>query len=120
MPAYDYALIRVVPNVCWGDCTTVGAIVQCRQKRFIGVAWREDPARLAARVDGLNADLLARYLGAMERVAAGEGPIGKYPPSERFHWLTATRSTSVQASAVHTGVTEDPAAALAALVAKLG
>jgi hypothetical protein len=31
-------------------------------------------------------------------------------PSERFHWLTAPRSTAVQPGPIHAGVTDDPAA----------
>ena len=119
MPAFDYALIRVVPRVPLGDGETVGAILQCRQKRFIGIAWAQPPEALAERFASLNADLVARYCRAMERVAEGEGPIGKYTASERFHWLTATRSTVLQCSPVHTGQTNDPAAALGDLVAQL-
>ena len=33
-------------------------------------------------------------------------------PSERFHWLVAPRSTMLQTSPVHAGVTDDPAATL--------
>ena len=112
VPAYDYALIRVVPRVHLASGETVGVILQCRQKRFIGVRWAEAPEALAARWPGLGAGLLTRYLRAMEQMASGEGPLGVYPPSERFHWLTATRSTVVQPSPVHTGMDDDPEAAL--------
>jgi hypothetical protein len=37
----------------------------------------------------------------------------------RFGWLTAPRSTVVQAGPVHSGVTTDPAAELEKLVRKL-
>jgi hypothetical protein len=46
---------------------------------------------------------------------AAAGPIAALSPSERFHWLVAPRSTSIQTSAVHAGVADDPAAALAHL-----
>jgi hypothetical protein len=51
-------------------------------------------------------------------VCAGEpaaGPIAALPPSERFHWLVAPRSTAIQTSAVHSGIADDPEAALARL-----
>ena len=120
MPAFDYALIRVVPRVHTGDGVTVGVIAQCRQERFIGVAWREDLGQIAARWPELGADLVARYLDAVRLTAEGAGPIGRFPPSERFHWLTAPRSTVVQCSPVHTGVTDDPEASLEAILATLG
>ena len=40
------------------------------------------------------------------------GPIGKLSQAERFHWLVAPRSTVVQTSPVHSGLCDDPAAAL--------
>jgi hypothetical protein len=38
----------------------------------------------------------------------GSGPIGELAPAERFRWLTATRSTVVQTSKVHPGITDNP------------
>jgi Protein of unknown function (DUF3037) len=40
------------------------------------------------------------------------GDLGKLPFRERFHWLTAPRSSSVQTSPVHTGRCRDLEAAL--------
>ena len=62
------------------------------------------------------------HLETLERVAAGEatgGPIAALEASERFHWLTAPSSTIVQTSPVHTGLTDDPAAELEHLFARL-
>jgi hypothetical protein len=38
------------------------------------------------------------------------------PQAERFHWLTAPRSTIIQPSPVHSGLCTDPAAALTHLL----
>jgi hypothetical protein len=38
---------------------------------------------------------------------------------ERFRWLTAPRSTVVQAGPVHTGLTDDPEAEVGRLLARL-
>ena len=62
------------------------------------------------------------HLEALVRVAEGDpraGPIAAMPPSERFGWLVAPSSTMIQPSEVHTGLSEDPAATLAALFAEL-
>ncbi|MBN8493871.1 MAG: DUF3037 domain-containing protein, partial [Burkholderiales bacterium] len=47
------------------------------------------------------------------------GALGRLSPRERFHWLVAPRSTSVQVSAVHTGRCRDLDAALDDLMRKL-
>lgn len=118
MPSYDYALVRAV-DVVTGDAVTVGVVLSCRQARFLGVRWvRSDAGRL-----GLDADLLRRAVSAFGAVAEGgpgAGPVGRLPPSERFHFLTAVRSTALQASPVRTGLADDPAAALDRIAGQIG
>ena len=65
--------------------------------------------------------LVGRFLAALEAVAAGgadAAPIGLLPPSERFHWLTAPRSTVLQPGPVRGGRATDPAEAFEALWAE--
>lgn len=117
--AYDYALVRAV-HVPTGDAQTLGVVLSCRQRRFLDCALR--PAT-ACRLPGVDPALLARSLQALERVVRGgpdAAPIGLLPPSERFHWLTAARSSTLQPSAVRTGVTDDPAAELARIARAIG
>ncbi len=112
MPAFDYALVRAV-WVPTGDAVTVGVVLQCRQARFLDARLADGAD--AAQALGLDTDLLARALRSVRQIVAGgpeAGPVGRLPASERFHFLTATRSTALQPSPVRTGVTDDPAAAL--------
>ncbi len=120
--AFDYALLRVVPSVPVGDGEVVGVVLQARQARFLGVRIVHAPAMLAARWPGLDAALLSRYVTAFAAVAAGgreAAPLGLLPPSERFHWLTARRSTVLQTSPIRTGLTDDPGAMLDHIAASL-
>ncbi|MDE6556109.1 MAG: DUF3037 domain-containing protein, partial [Duncaniella sp.] len=58
----------------------------------------------------LPAETLLRQLRSFAAVAAGEksaGPIAELPPEERFRWLTAVRSTWLQTSRPHPGLTAD-------------
>ena len=119
MRPYDYALIQCV-DVATGDARTVGVVLSCRQARFLGV--RVVDSAPAADALGLDAGLLARSLGAFLEVARGgpgAGPVGRLPASERFHFLTATRSTSLQTTPVRTGLEADPEAALDRLEGRL-
>ena len=120
MPAFDYATVRAV-RVPTGDAVTVGAVLSCRQARFLEVVLADGSA--AAERLGLDAALLDRGLRAFAAVAEGGpdgGPVGRLPASERFHFLTATRSAALQTSPVRTGTTDDPAAALRDLAQSLG
>lgn len=125
MPApspFDYAIIRVVPRVERGECLNAGVILYCRTRRFLAAALDLDPARLAALDPTADAAEIQAHLDSLARIATGgadSGPIGRLPQSERFHWLTAPRSTIIQPSPVHPGRCVDPAAALAHLLATL-
>ena len=113
--SYDYAVLRVVPHVYLGTFVPVGVMVHARTADFLAMRVIADTAQLHARVPGIDAELLARYLRACQLVCDGEasaGPVALAPPSERFHWLTAPRSDVIQSSPVHSGMTEDPRAAL--------
>lgn len=118
--AYDYAVLRLVPDVCRGARFNVGAVLHSRTAGFLAVRTRLDAAVLRACAPHLDADLLGTYLAALETIGRGgaaAGPIGLLPPSERFHWLTAPRSTVIQPGAVRGGRSADVAAAFEALFA---
>jgi hypothetical protein len=119
---FTYLILRVVPSVERGERFNVGVVLFCRQRGFLGARVTLDRARLAALAPGVSADELAEYLAALARVAQGDqdaGPIAALPPSERFGWLAAPSSTTVQASDVHTGLSADPEGTLNALFRRL-
>jgi hypothetical protein len=112
---FQYAIVRVVPRIERGECLNAGVILYCRRLAFLGAKTGLDEAALAALAPGCDPDEVRAQLETLERVAAGAedgGPIAGLDPSERFHWLTAPSSTIVQSSAVHTGLTSDPAGEL--------
>ncbi len=119
---FQYAIVRVVPRVERGECVNAGVVLFCRPRRFLAARVALDVARLRAVAPDVDLDGLRGHLDALERIAAGDpraGPIAALPASERFHWLVAPSSTIIQCSAVHTGLSDDPAAELERLVTQL-
>ncbi|HET9015754.1 MAG TPA: DUF3037 domain-containing protein [Thermomicrobiaceae bacterium] len=120
--SFDYAIIRVVPDVERGECVNAGIILFCRTAGFLGVRIGLDTGRLLALAPAIDLPEVERELAHLVRVADGDpaaGPIARLSRSERFHWLVAPRSTVIQPSAVHTGLCDDPRAALERLVTSL-
>jgi hypothetical protein len=119
---FQYAMVRVVPDVERGECLNAGVIVFCRPRRFLAARVALDETRLRALDPDVDLEAVRAHLSAVERIAAGDpsaGPIAALPASERFHWLVAPASTIVQAGPVHTGLTSDPRLELDKLFAKL-
>lgn len=108
---FEYAVVRVVPRVEREEFINAGIILYCRDRRFLGVKFSVDEHRLHALCPLLDIEELKEHLHAFEQIALGHqdaGPIARLDLAGRFRWLTATRSTVVQASKVHPGLCADP------------
>lgn len=119
---FEYAVIRVVPRVEREEFMNVGVILYCAKQGFLQVRYELNETRLLAFSPMLDRAELTERLQAFERICAGRhegGPIGQLPTAARFRWLTATRSTVVQTSAVHPGLCLDPQVTLTRLFDQL-
>ncbi|MFB7918762.1 DUF3037 domain-containing protein [Streptomyces sp. NPDC056061] len=110
---FEYALLRVVPRVQRGEFFNAGVVVYCRARSFVAARTHLDEAKLkvldpAADVVGVRA-----ALHAVEGVCRGgedAGQAARDDAGRRFRWLIAPRSTVIQPSPVHSGLTSDPEA----------
>jgi hypothetical protein len=119
---FAYAVVRVVPRVERGERLNAGIVLLCRPRRFLGAAIELDEARLRALDPACDVDEVRAHLDLIRRIAAGApdaGPLAVLSKAERFHWLVAPSSTVIQPSAVHAGLTSDPAATLEHLLRTL-
>lgn len=119
---YEYALIRVVPRTDRGETLNVGLILYCQDHAVLIARAHVDDARLRALwpdidLGGVRAAVAA--IGALcDRPAEGTAREGG-GLGARFRWLTAPRSTVVQTSAVHAGLTDDPGREADAMLRRL-
>jgi hypothetical protein len=108
---YDYAVFRVVPRVEREEFVNVGVIVSCPARDFLEARVELDEQRLMALDSALDVESIRAHLATIPAICAGgeqAGPIGQLSQRERFHWLVAPRSTTIQISPVHTGWCENP------------
>ena len=116
---FEYAVLRVIPRVERGEFINAGVVLYCQVERFLGARVHLDPARLKALDPDADLEAVRAHLEAVRSVCAGGpevGAVGRLPLGERFGWLVAPRSTVVQPSPVHTGLTDDPEAELERLL----
>jgi Protein of unknown function (DUF3037) len=109
---FQYAVVRVVPQVERGECVNAGVVVFARTCDFLEMRVDLSRSRLTALAPSADYDDLSGRLDGLARIAAGDetaGPIARLDQHQRFHWLVAPSSTVIQPSAVHTGICDDPA-----------
>jgi hypothetical protein len=113
--SYDYAIVRVVPRVEREEFVNVGVIVSCPARDFLQARIELDEQRLKALDPAIDIEAIRSHLASIPAICAGGsagGPIGRLSRRERFDWLVAPRSTTIQTSKVHTGRCSDPGALL--------
>jgi hypothetical protein len=112
---FEYAVIRVVPQVEREEFINVGVILYCAKLNFLEARWALNEKLMTQFAPNLDLAELKQNLCAFDIISKGGpdgGTIGMMDMPGRFRWLTATRSTILQPSSVHPGFTNDAKAML--------
>lgn len=107
---YEYAIIRVVPVVEREEFVNAGVILFCKKEKFIRLKFHLREDRIMSLIPNADVAEIRKNLEAFYNIAAGNkegGPIACLDEAERFRWLTAVRSASIQTSRPHPGVCDD-------------
>jgi hypothetical protein len=120
LSSYEWCVLRVVPRVERCEFVNAGVVVYSQTHDVLAAAIELDDDRVLALAPDLDLVVVRRHLALVAAVCAGEHPpTAELPMGQRFRWLTAPRSTMVQPSPVHTGLTADPLLELAALLDRM-
>lgn len=107
---YEYAVIRVLPIVEREEFVNVGIILFCKKAKFIKVHYTVDEAKLLMFYKDLDIEQIKLNLQSLEGIANGNkqcGPIAQLDVPSRFRWLSAVRSSAIQLSRPHPGLSDD-------------
>lgn len=107
---YEYAVIRVLPVVERDEFLNAGIILFCKQAKFISVLFKLNEEKLQMLSKDLDLDQIKQNLNAFVNIALGKdkcGSIGLMDLPSRFRWLTAVRSSVIQTSRPHPGLSKN-------------
>ncbi|NDW17324.1 DUF3037 domain-containing protein [Dysgonomonas sp. 216] len=107
---YEYAVIRVVPRVEREEFINVGIIMFSKATKYLKAQYQVDENKLRLFSSELDIDTLYANLNVFDFICSGNaegGYIATLDIPERFRWLTAVRSTSIQTSRPHSGFSGD-------------
>ncbi|MBT0608812.1 DUF3037 domain-containing protein [Aequorivita echinoideorum] len=119
---YEYAVIRLVPKVEREEFLNVGVLLFSKQAKFLKVLCRIEKQKFEIFTCELEFEDIEKNLQAIEKIVSGDkngGPIAQWELADRFRWLTAQRSSSIQTSRPHNGFSENLDATLKRLFEEL-
>lgn len=112
---YEYAVIRLVPKVEREEFLNIGVILFSKQNKFLGIKFNIDEKRIKSFSEEVDIEMVRSYIEGWRLVCEGQpngGKIGEMELPSRFRWLVASRSTIIQSSKTHTGISHDPSKVL--------
>ncbi|MFV0536891.1 MAG: DUF3037 domain-containing protein [Dysgonomonas sp.] len=107
---YEYAVIRVVPRVEREEFINVGLIMFSKRAKFLKARYIINEEKLGLFSTELDMESLRDNLAAFDRICSGKkdgGVIASFEMIERFRWLVAVRSTSIQTSRSRMGFSDN-------------
>lgn len=109
--SFDYTFLRIVPRIEIGEFINIGVILFCRPLNFLDARFSLDSDKLRIMEPAIDSDLIKKYLDSIQRICDGSSDAGYFSTlsqADRFHWLTGIKSTIIQPSATHCGLTDNP------------
>jgi hypothetical protein len=107
---YEYAVIRVVPKVEREEFINVGLMLFCKRQKYLRIEFHIAPEKITSICSEFDISQLKKNLESFVKIGKGlkdGGPIALFEVSERFRWLSAIKSSSIQTSRPHTGFSSD-------------
>jgi len=107
---YEYAIVRVVPVVEREEFVNAGVILFCKKEKFIRMKYHFSQDKILILKPDAEIEEIRKNLEAFRIIAEGGkggGPIASMEQAERFRWLSAVRSASIQTSRPHTGLSDN-------------
>ena len=119
---YEYAVIRLVPRVEREEFLNVGIILFSKATKYLNCKYQIDTEKLKLFSCELEVEEIENNLKAFKNICSGSkdgGPVAQWEIPDRFRWLTAQRSASLQTSRPHNGFSDDLDATLKRLFTEL-
>jgi len=107
---FEYAVVRLVPRVEREEFINIGVILLCKRVDYLNCKFHLDSKKLRLFCETIDEADIKDNIEAFKKICHGGpdgGEIAQWEAIERFRWLTAHRSASIQTSRPHHGFTDD-------------
>jgi len=108
MVVYEYTIIRLVPKVERGEFINIGILLFCKEKKTLLADFYLNEQKLNLFESDLAFEDIFSHVQSFISIAkatASNNPVATFDVAERFRWLAATKSSCIQTSPTHCGIT---------------
>lgn len=98
---YEYAVVRYVPRVDREEFINIGLVMMCKRLKWMRGAIHLHKDRILAFDSATNMKLLEKQSSLFTRT---DVPDPQLPVEEKYRWLTAVKSATLQVSPSHPGL----------------
>ena len=105
---YEYAVLRVVPKVEREEFINVGLMIFCKRANYLRIQNHIPLEKILSFDAAFDIEQLKINLNSFSKICLGKkdgGPVAVFDIAERFRWLSAVKSSSIQTSRPHSGIT---------------
>ena len=103
---YEYAVLRVVPKVEREEFINIGLLLFCKRQKYLRIEFHIFSDKIKSICSEFDVEQLTQNIESFVKIGKGDknaGPIATFDIAERFRWLTAVKSSSIQTSRPHSG-----------------
>lgn len=107
---YDYTVIRVVPKVEREEFINIGLMIFSKRQKYLRIEYQIPTEKILLFSPEFDMEQLKINLESFKKIGSGKkegGPIATFELAERFRWLSAVKSSSIQTSRPHSGFSSD-------------
>ena len=107
---YEYAVIRVLPVVEREEFINIGLLLFCKRQKYLRIEYHIFSDKIKSICSEFDQEQLKENLDSFVKIGKADknaGPIAAFDIAERFRWLTAVKSSSIQTSRPHSGFSSD-------------
>lgn len=107
---YEYAVVRILPKVEREEFINIGVILFCKREKYLKVKYTINENKLSAFSSEIDLTFLTNNLESMDKICQGSkdgGKVAMFEIPERFRWITAVKSSCLQTSRPHPGVSDN-------------
>lgn len=103
---YEYAMLRLVPYVEREEFINIGIILFSKRKKYLKLRYHLDEQKLKAFRVTFTKEEIEAYLQMFEKLCQGtlNNAMKDYELAEKFRWITAVKSSCIQTSSPHPGL----------------